>query len=67
MILVSKEQANYIRQHSPSSHVATVNRQAKAKKKKRFVEETAITKKLIKEFNEKQNICEDYGEIKRKG
>ena len=66
MILITKEQAEYIRLHSPTSHIAIVNKQAKARKKKRIVEETVVTKKLIKEFNEKQNIIEGY-EIKRKG
>ena len=60
MIFVSKEQAEYIRKQSPTSHITIVNVQAKAKKKKRAVEETDVTKRLIKEFNAKQTIIESY-------
>ena len=61
MIYVSKELAEYIKRHSPNSHInETCKDKSKAKRRKRYVEETPKVKQLIKEYNKQLNITETY-------
>lgn len=56
----------FIKAHSPITKFTVTNKQAtnSAKKKSRFVEETGIVKKLIKQYSEEvEKVIYTYGKV----
>jgi len=56
----------FIRKHSPTTKITITNKQAtnSAQKKSRYVEETGVVKKLLKQFSEEvEVVVGTYGEV----
>jgi len=65
VIQISKGQMEFIKAHSPTTSFTVANKQATVgKKKTRFVEETGIVKKLIKQYSEEvEKVVYTYGNV----
>lgn len=65
MIEISKSQMQFIKTHSPTVRFTVTNRQAcKGRYKTRYVEETDVVRKLLKQFSEEIEIVKvTYGKI----
>ena len=63
MILITKEQMEFIKKQSPDTRFTITNKQATVgKKKTRFVEETEMVIGLLKRYSEEvEKVIETYG------
>lgn len=50
MIQISKQEAEYIRQHAKESRISTTGRNKKSRNKKRYVDESPETFKLLSQY-----------------
>lgn len=69
MIIISKKESEYIREHAPKIHQVILNKHSNSRKKKRMIQESPDVFRLLNRYRN-ENVhtiieCGDVGNAKR--